>query len=217
VGVVIGVGDGVVVVVRVAGIAQAVTVGVGLIGVVDAGAVVGGVEDAVAVLVVVAGITLAIAVGVALVGVGDRGAVVAGIAHAIAVAVSLVAVGDEGAAVVAAGPAVAVGIVGVGERLAVVGVAHPHRAAAATAAAAALFLGRAAFRAETFRVVTVLRQCRDGPREREADDQRSDQVLHLFNPFRRRGGASKQKASRSSGAEQPPECQQAACLGLRRC
>src|SRR5262249_60899096 len=176
-----------------------VAIRIELVGVVDARAVVLRVGDAVAVLVVVAGITLAIAVGVALVGVGDRGAVVAGIAHAIAVAVSLVAVGDEGAVVEAVGLAVTVGVVGIGERLAVVGVAHPHRTAAATAAAATLFLGRAALGAKTFRVVTVLRQRRYGPREREADDERSDQsnVLHLSNPFRRSEGAREQKARRS--------------------
>src|SRR5262249_44064732 len=134
-----------------------VMVGVGLVGVVDAGAVVGTavgavVEDAVAVLVVVAGIAQAVTVGVTLVGVGNLGAVVE-----------------------AVGLAVTVGVVGVRQRLAVVGVAHPHRTAAATAAAAALFLGRAALGPETFGVVTVLRQRRDGPRERQAGHQRSDE------------------------------------------
>ena len=104
----------------------------------------------------------AVAVGVELVGVGDLGAVVAGVADAVAVAVDLVAVGDEGAVVEAVGLAVAVGVIGVGQRLAVVGVAHPHRTAAATAAAAAFLLRRAAFGTETFGVVTVLRQRRDG-------------------------------------------------------
>src|SRR5262249_25760123 len=117
------------------------------------------VEDAVAVLVVVAGIAQAVTVGVALVGVGNLGAVVAGIADAITVGVGLVAVGDEGAVVEAVGLAVTVGVVGVRQRLAVVGVAHPHRAAAATAAATtALFLGRTALGTKTFGVVTVLRE-----------------------------------------------------------
>src|SRR6185436_1696440 len=138
--------DAVVVVVVVAGITELVTVGVGLVGVVDARAVVGGVEQTVAVDVVVAGI-----------------------AHAVTVGVHLVAVGDEGAVVEAVGLAVTIGIVGIGQRLAVVGVAHPHRAAAATAApaATALFLGRAALGAQTFGVVTVLRARGDRPRDDE--------------------------------------------------
>src|SRR4029453_16601663 len=203
--VVLGVGNAVAIVVSVAGVTLAVTVGVSLVRVVDAGAVVGGVQHVVAVLVRVAGITLAVAIGVALVGVGDGGAVVAGVAHAVAVAVGLVTVGDEGAVVEAVGLAVTVGIVGVRQRLAVVGVAHPHRTAAATAAAAAFLHRRTALGTETFGVVTVLRQPRRGPREREADHQRSDQsnVLHLSNPFRRSEGAREQKPRRSSGPEEP--------------
>src|SRR6185436_14030309 len=144
---------------RVAGITHAITVVVGLVAVGDGGAVVLGIQHAVVVDVLVAGITDAVVVGVALVGVGDGRAVVAGIAHAVTVGVHLVAVGDEGAVVEAVGLAVTVGIVGVRQRLAVVGVAHPHRtAAAAAAAAAALLLGRAALGAQTFGVVTVLRE-----------------------------------------------------------
>src|SRR5262249_21572657 len=164
--VVLSIGDAVVVVVGVAGITEAVMVGVELVGVGNGGAVVLGVGDAVAVDVVIAGTPLAVAVGVPLVGVGNGGAVVAGIAHAVTVAVGLVAVGDEGAVVVAVGLSVAVGIVGVGEGLAVVGVAHPHRAAAAAAtAAAALLLWSSTLRAQTFRVVAVLGEDRDSPRQ----------------------------------------------------
>src|SRR5262249_58276541 len=127
----------------------AVAVGGGRIGdllvlVGDGGAVVLGVGDAVAVDVVIAGVALAVAIGVLLVRVGDGGAVVAGVADSVTVGVLLVAVGDEGAVVEAVGDAVAVGVIGVAESLAVVRVAHPHRATAPAAATAPLLGGRAA-------------------------------------------------------------------------
>src|SRR4030095_16578730 len=196
--VVLGVGNAGAIVVGVAGLALAVTVGVGLVGVVDAGAVVGAVQHVVAVLVRVAGITLAVAIGVALVGVGDAAAVVAGVAHASAVSVGLVTVGDEGAVVEAVGLAVTVGVVGVRQRLAVVGVAHPHRTAAATAAAAApLFLRRTALGTKTFGVVTVLRERRHGPEQGQCDHRACKSSGH--------GKSSEVRSSNERSSAEPLE------------
>ena len=78
-----------------AGVAHAIAVGIGLIGV--------GLREA-----VVAGIAHAIVIGVGLVGVGLREAVVAGIAHAVAISVGLIRVGDRRAVVDPITPIIAI-------------------------------------------------------------------------------------------------------------
>src|SRR5262249_15396313 len=120
------VGDPVVVIIRVASVANAVVIGVELVRVGDGRTVVHGVGHAIAVDVVIARVALPVAVAVVLIRIGDIRAVVARVSHPVPVRVRLVPVGDGGTVVDDVLAAVAIPVEDVRQGH-VAGVTHPRR------------------------------------------------------------------------------------------